>query len=116
MVGKLELGKLCIEHKEKYDAAVEEAKNKVNYCNQRKKHVNKKTNTGYLASALREFYPDLKNLKHDDRDFVRALKMAKCVYETAINRSSLDPPPLKKICRALCGGRKSTAPDVRLAL
>ena len=113
---RLELGKLCIEHKKRFDAAVELEKKKVNYCDKKKKCVNKTSNIGYLATAVREFYSDLRGAKHNDQRLKNALDMAWRAYKLALEHSSVDPPPLKKQRRAFGGGQKSTAPDVRVAL
>ena len=113
LLERMELGKLCIKHKEKYDATVQKGKQQVNFCPKRKKYVNRLPKAGYLAGALREYYPDLVSVKHNDPVFVRALKMAKRSYDLALQSHSVDLPPLKKQIRAPGAGRKVTVPEVR---
>ena len=69
-----------------------------------------------MPQQCESFYSDLKGAKHNDQRLKNALDMARRAYKLALGRSSVDPPPLKKQHRAFSGGRKSTAPDVRVAL
>ena len=44
---------------------------KTRYDNKRKKYVAIKPTEGYLAKAVREFYPDLSKEKNDDQTFAK---------------------------------------------
>ena len=57
-----ELGKLCKKYKDEYDAKVDEYKKQVNWNNKMKKHTKILPREGYLARAVREYYPDLQGL------------------------------------------------------
>ena len=45
--------------------------------NKRKKHVPIKPKQGFLATAVREFYSDLADVKHDDNNLSKALNLQK---------------------------------------
>ena len=69
---------------------------------------------GYVARACRDFYSDLKFVKHDDPQLDKAIKMAK----RAVKRVREDPAELeitnsKRRFRAAGGGRKVIFPEVR---
>ena len=90
---------------------------KTQYDNKRKKHVAIKPNKskGYLTKAAREFYPDLAKVKNDDPNFCKAAKLATRYYnEIEQLRDPSTCAPAKK--RAIGGGHKSKAPEVREAL
>ena len=53
---------------------------KTRYDNKRKKHVAIKPTGGYLAKAVREFYPDLAKVKNDDPNFCKAVRFATRCY------------------------------------
>ena len=60
------LGKLCKEYKDEYDLKIKETADKLSYNEKMKKHTKSSPREGYIASAVRGFYPDLKNVKHND--------------------------------------------------
>ena len=100
MEEKIELAKLVQQYKEEYE-----------------NDKSKKQHQGYVARAVREFYTDLKNAKHDDPRLSKAMKMA----SRAVKRKCDDPAGLettssKKSFRATGGGRKVTYPEVRIRL
>ena len=100
MEEKIELAKLVQQYKEEYE-----------------NDKSKKQHQGYVARAVREFYADLKNAKHDDPRLSKAMKMA----SRAVKRKCDDPAGLettssKKSFRATGGGRKVTYPEVRVRL
>ena len=47
-----------------------------------------------LSRAVREYFPNLKNAKSNDRSFLKALQMARRSYKNIIN-PSFEPPPKK---------------------
>ena len=112
---KLQLAELVAEKKEEYDANVALNGWKTRYDNERKNHVAIKPTGGYLAKAVQEFYPDLAKAKNDDPNFCKAVKLAARYYnEIEQLRDASTCAPAKK--RAIGGGRKSKAPEVREAL
>ena len=61
------LGKLCKQYKHEFDAKATELSKKVlNYNNKMRKHTKQIPREGYIARAVRDFYPDLRNVKHND--------------------------------------------------
>ena len=112
---KLQRAELVAENKEEYDAEVALNEGKTRYDSKRKKHVAIKPTGGCLAKAVREFYPDLAKVKDDDPNFRKAVKHAtRCCNEIEQLRDPSTCAPAKK--RAIGGGRKSKAPEVREAL
>ena len=112
---KLQLAELVAEKKEEYDAEVALNEGKTRYDNKRKKHVTIKPTGVYLAKAVREFYPDLAKVINGDPNFCKAVKLAtSCYNEIEQLRDPSTCAPAKK--RAIGGGRKSKAPEVRQAL
>ena len=81
---KDEFSKLCKKYKEEYDAKVEECKKEVNWNDKIKKHTNKLLREGYLARAVREYYPDLQDLKHDHLVLAKALQLGKRCYDQVV--------------------------------
>ena len=71
---KLQLAELVAKRKEEYDAEV--ARGKTRYDAKRKKHVQVKRSSGFIARAVREFYTDLSEAKNDDPEFCKAVKPA----------------------------------------
>ena len=65
-------------YKEEYDAKVEENSRKLNYNDKKKKH--KQTPFEHVVCAIWEFYPDLKEAKHDDYKHQSAIKLGKRCY------------------------------------
>ena len=49
---------------------------KTRYDYKRMKYFTIKPTGGYLAKAVREFYPDLAKVKNDDPNFCKAVKLA----------------------------------------
>ena len=65
--------------------------------NKRKKHVVIKPTGGYLAKAVREFYPDLGKIKYDDPNFCKAVNLAtRCYTEIEQLRDPSTCAPAKK--------------------
>ena len=111
----MQLAELVAEKKEEYDAKVALNEGKTRYDNKRKKYVSIKPTGRYFAKAVREFYPDLAKVKNDDPNFCKAVKLAtRCYNEIEQLRDPSTCAPAKK--RAIGGGRKSKAPEVREAL
>ena len=71
---------IIAEKKEEYDAEVAPNEGKTRYDNKRKKHVAIKPTGGYLAKAVREFYPDLAKVKNDEPNFCKAVKLTSRCY------------------------------------
>ena len=46
-----------------------------------KKHTKPIPREGYIACAVREFYPDLRNVKHNDPSLQAAVKLGKHCHE-----------------------------------
>ena len=74
-----------------------------------------------IARAVREFYDDLKDVKHDDPKFTAAVKrLAKRCHQNLIKREEagkiMEPTCSKPKYRKKGGGRKVTIPNVREAL
>ena len=74
------LGKLCKEYKDKYDLKIKETANKLNYNEKMKKHTKSSPRVGYIALAVREYYPALNNVKHNDPKLEFAIKLGKRSY------------------------------------
>ena len=87
----------------------------MNYNEKRKKPTNQTPREGYVAKEVREFYEDLKNAKHNDRNLEAAIKLGKrCYQQITENKGdvTIDEPSKSKY-RRVGGGRKKTIPDVR---
>ena len=114
---KKALGELISKYKEKYDKEKEELQGKTRYDKKRKRHVQiKPQQQGFLAAAVREFYPDLSEVKHNDTNLVKALKFAKRCHEKYLsNDFEVEQPSAKKF-RESGAGRKFKAPEVREAM
>ena len=78
---KLQLAEVVAKRKEEYDA--EFGRGKTRYDAKRKKHVQVKRSSGFIARAVREFYTDLSEAKNDNPEFCKGIKPA---YRT--------PPPI----------------------
>ena len=112
------LGKLCEKYKLEFDEKVKSTSKQVNYNEKRKKHTNQTPREGYVAKAVRKFYEDLKNAKHNDRNLEAAIKLGKRCYQQITESKgevTIDEPSKSKY-RRVGGGRKKTIPDVREAL
>ena len=62
--------------KEKDEYVAKVARGKTRYNAKRKKHVQVKPSSGFIARAVREFYTDLAEVKNDDPEFFKAVKLA----------------------------------------
>ena len=79
------------------------------------KHLGKDT----FPKAVREFYSDLKDVKHDDSNLKAAICLGKRCNEQVIESKEsgeINVEPSKSKYRKAGGGRKTTIPDVRDAL
>ena len=116
LVKKYEFGKLCKKYKDEYDAKVE-YKKQVNWNDKMKKHTKKLPREGYLARAVREYYPDLQGLKHGDPILVKAVKLGKRCYDQVVeDKNEVTEGPSKSKFRQRFGGRQVVALTVREAL
>ena len=71
---------------------------------------------GYVARAVREFYSDLKDVKHDNPTLTKALKLGKrCLNQVEADKDAVTAPPSKSKYRQT-GGRKLTIPYVSQVL
>ena len=114
---KAALGELCMKYKKEYNDKCAELNKMVNWNSKTKKHANRQPNEGFLSRAVREFYPDLKDLKHNDPQLTKALKLGKrCLDQALKAENDISEPPTKKRYRQSGGGRKVVAPSVREAL
>ena len=69
---KKELGELVEKYKKEYNNEVKALQGKTHYDYKQKKHVPIKPNQGFLPTAIREFYSDLTDVKHDGNDLSKA--------------------------------------------
>ena len=109
---KKELGELLEKYKKEYDTEVRALQRK-NHDYKRKKHVPIKPKQGFLATAFRELYSDLADVKHDDDNLRKALKFAKRCHEKYLNDEFVNEEPSKKRFPKSGGGRKCKALEVR---
>ena len=117
--GKEALGKLCKEYKDEYDLKIKETADKLNYNEKMKKHTKSSPHEGYIALAVREFYQDFKNIKHNDPNLESAINFGNRCYEIVASNENtciIDSQPSKSKYRKPGGGRKATIPDVCEAL
>ena len=109
-------GKLCEKHKLEYDENLNSTSGQVT-CNEKsKKHTNQTAREGYVAKAVREFYSDLKNVKHDDSNLKSAIFIGKRCYEQVTESKKsvqINVEPSKSKYRKAGSGRKTTILDVR---
>ena len=85
------------------------------YDYRRKRHVAMKPKQDFLNAAIGNFFIDLKNVKYNDPELVKALKFAmKSTYQLNDFHEGEQPPP-KKFCEN-GAERKAKVPDVRDAL
>ena len=87
---------------------------KTHYDYKRRKHVAIKPKQGFLATAVREFYRDFADMKHDDNNLSKTLKFTKRCHEK--NYEFVDEEPSKKRFRESGGGRNCKTPEVREAI
>ena len=98
LLEKEKLGDLCVEKKRKYD------------------EMDKKgPRDSYIAASVREYYPDLANMKNSNPNFQKACRMATRCYQKK-NDDDVAVDSSKKKFRASGGGRKVRVPDVREAM
>ena len=113
------LGKLCKEYKDEYVLKIKETADKLNYNGKMKKHTKSSLREGYIARAVREFYPASKNVKHNNPNLESAIKLGKRCYENVASNENtciIDAQAFKSKFRKPGGGRKATIPDVCEAL
>ena len=97
---KYRLGKLVLKYKEEQDAA---------------KPYSILKRQGHVARACREFYRDLKHVKHDDPLLGKATRMANRAAKRLLDDpAELEISTTKKKYRAAGGGRKVIFPEVRV--
>ena len=89
---------------------------KTHFDYKRKNHVPIKPKQEFLATAVREFYSDLADVKHDDNNLSKALKFAKKCHEKYLKDEFVDEKPSQKRFRESREGRKWKAPQVREAM
>ena len=104
------MGQLVAKYKEEYD------NRPFVYDAKKKKRVQKRPKEGFIAKAVRDFYPDLKGAKSNEKKFTNALKLASRAYQTYQKPTEFTQAESKHRFRAAGAGRKSDAPDVRTAL
>ena len=68
-----------------------------------------------MARAVREFYSDLKDVKHNDPDLSNPLKLGKQCLDS-LEANDFTGPPTKVKFRQAGGGRKKSVPEVREAV
>ena len=77
MKEKEALAKLCKQYKHEFDAKTTELSRKViNYNDKMKKHTKPILREGYISRAVSDFYPDLRNVRHDP-NLQAAVKLGK---------------------------------------
>ena len=81
------------------------------------RNIKKTPGVGHAARAVREFYPDLKEVKHDDPGLQSAIKLGKRCYEQVIDNErkksgGIDVESSKSKYWKPGGGRKITIPNV----
>ena len=82
--------------KKEYGKEVKPLQGKTYYDHKRKKHVPIKPKQGCLATAVREFYSDLADVKHGDNNFSKALKFVKTCHEKYLKDDFVDEEPSKR--------------------
>ena len=82
--------------KKEYGKEVKSLQGKTHYDHKRKKHVPIKPKHGFLATAVREFYSDLADVKNGDNNFDKALKFVKTCHEKYLNDGFVDEEPSKR--------------------
>ena len=83
-----------------YDAKIEGDFKKLNCNDKMKKHTKKTPREEHFVRDVREFYPDLKEARHNDLDIPSAIKLGKKYYEQVIDnerRSEIDVEPSKSM-------------------
>ena len=120
MEEKEALCKFCKQYKHEFDPKVAELSKKViNYNDKMKKHTKPITREGYIARAVSDFYPDLRNVKHNDPNLQAAVNLGKRCNEQLLNSEStckINVGPSKSKYRKPETVRRTTIPDVKEAL
>ena len=116
------LGKLCEKYKLEYDEKLNSTSGQVIYNKNKKKHTNQTPREVNVAKVVREFYSNLKDVKHDDSNLKGVICITKRCYERCSYASKskeigeINVEPSKSKYRKAGGERKATIPDVRDAL
>ena len=103
-------------HNKGCDKKVKSLQGKSHYNYKRKKHIPIKPKQGFVATAFREFYSDLADVKHDDNSLSKALKFARRCHQKYLNDEFVDEEHSKKRFCESGGGSKRKAPEVREAM
>ena len=74
---RLELGELVEKYKKLYEKEVVEQSNKSRWDSRRKIHVQMKPRWGPMSRSVREFYSNLRDVKHNDPMLDKATKFAR---------------------------------------
>ena len=98
-----------------YDHYVKQNQKRINYNDKLKQHTEKLPKEGYMAMAVREFYSDLKDVKHNNPDLSNALKFRKRCLDSLEANDFTEPPTKVKFHQA-GGGRKKYVTEVREAM
>ena len=70
----------------------------------------------FIAKVVREFYKEVRYVKHDNPNFVKALKLEKrCLQNIEISETEILAPPTKSKDNQPGGGKKPAIPEVRKA-
>ena len=91
----------------------------INYNDKMKKHTKPIPREGYIACTVRDFYPDLRNIKHNDPNLQAAAKLGRLCHEKLFNSEGtceINVGPSKSKYRKPGAGRRATIPDLREAL
>ena len=94
------LGKWFKRHNDSMMQKFEGDFKKFNCNGKMKKHTKKTPREEHFVRDVREFYPDLKEARHNDLDIQSAIKLGKKYYEQVIDnerRSEIDVEPSKSM-------------------
>ena len=109
---KEEFKKVIAKCKADYDE--KRKKLKPNWNPKKKTYVTPRVKGGYLATAIRQFYPDLRNKKYNDPEWIKAKCLAdRCCKMLDIPSSEDYKKNPKKTFREPGGGRKKKSPEFR---
>ncbi|GFO11576.1 steryl-sulfatase [Plakobranchus ocellatus] len=109
---KSKLQEIIKRHKDAYDKEV--ANTSPRYDAKKKRFVKPTPKEGYVARAVREIYPSLRQAKSDDAKFRRAVQMARRLLEEE-DQTKVEGCNSAKKFRMEGGGRKQKAVPVRQA-
>ena len=94
MEEKEALGKLCKQYKHESDGKAAELSKKVINCNDKiKKHTKPIPRKVYIARDVRDFYLDLRNVRHNDPNLKAAVKLVTNTNAITNNYSIVKAPP-----------------------